>query len=835
MARAYLQALDLTVPHRLDSEGFRTDMRVGTHAQVKRQPAGVLIAVVIAVAPGAAPASAAARTLTSPPYAKLTSTPGLTSEFGSSVALSADAQTAVIGGESDDGGVGAAWVFTRAGSSWVQQGPKLVPRELEPHTAFGARVGARVAISGDGNTVLVGCREGALSGWIFVRSGGTWRQLGRRLTPRDRSAEDPTPASVALSADGRTAVLSGTYTKKHGFGGDGAWVFVQTPRGWKQQGSRLTGHGGSSGGFGYAAALSAHGNTLLLGPAEGGYEGSAWIFKRSHARWEQQGPRLPRSGRRDEFGTSVALSANGRTALIGRPASDPRHRAALVYTLSHEAWVKAAVLRPPLHAPSQYFGRFVALSHDGRTALVTAPNRSGAGYVFTGARHRWTLAATLTRTGGLADDIALSGDGTTVFSAPNGNDPDSTAYVFSRSSAGWSNQTPKIMPGDESGRDDPSFGYSLATSADGTTAVVGQHGGAWVFARTGSGWALQGPRLSAQGADKRFGLSVALSADGNTAVVDDPGENGPSGTVFVFRRSNGVWTQQGPGLTPSDATPSAKARGFQDGFGFAVAISADAGTILVGDPSYGGWSGASWVFARIGASWVQQGSKLTAKDESGEGGFGYSVALSSDGTRALIGGPQDNDAGYDNGTSSTGNSGAIWLFARSAGTWSQHGPKLTASDERGEQDLGAAVALSADGTTALAGGRDNAWVFAASSVGWSQQGPRLSPGSKVVGESPFGEAVALSGDGSIALIGGIPANDCGKYMNEDCSSAGTAWVFTRAGTTWTRGGTKSGRRQFGSSVALSSDGRTALVGSPLEGSRINSVQGGYVLAFALNP
>ena len=69
---------------------------------------------------------------------------------------------------------------------------------------------------------------------------------------------------------------------------------------------------------------------------------------------------------------------------------------------------------------------------------------------------------------------------------------------------------------------------------------------------------------------------------------------------------------------------------------------------------------------------IQQGSKLTGSGETGAGGFGSSVALSADGNTALIGGPYDN-----------GGVGAAWVFTRSGSTWTQQGPKLTASDETG--------------------------------------------------------------------------------------------------------------------------------------------------------
>ena len=97
-----------------------------------------------------------------------------------------------------------------------------------------------------------------------------------------------------------------------------------------------------------------------------------------------------------------------------------------------------------------------------------------------------------------------------------------------------------------------------------------------------------------------------------------------------------------------------------------------ANTALIGGPDDNSLVGAAWVFTRSGATWTQQGPKLTGSDETGAGEFGTSVALSADGNTALIGGPSDNDR-----------LGAAWVFTRSGSTWTQQGAKLTGSGETG--------------------------------------------------------------------------------------------------------------------------------------------------------
>jgi N-acetylglucosamine kinase-like BadF-type ATPase len=101
------------------------------------------------------------------------------------------------------------------------------------------------------------------------------------------------------------------------------------------------------------------------------------------------------------------------------------------------------------------------------------------------------------------------------------------------------------------------------------------------------------------------------------------------------------------------------------------------------------------------------------------------------------------------------------------------------------------------------------FVFARSGTNWAQQGPELFP-NDVIGEEIFGSSVALSDDGNIALVGG----------SQDNEGVGAAWLFNRSGSTWTQQGPKLkgageiGRGEFGAKVALSSDGKVALIGGP---------------------
>jgi hypothetical protein len=366
--------------------------------------------------------------------------------------------------------------------------------------------------------------------------------------------------------------------------------------------------------------------------------------------------------------------------------------------------------------------------------------------------------------------------------------------------------------GEEAGFFGGLFGFTVALSADGNTALIGGPfdnsgvGAAWVFTRSGSTWTQQGEKLTAKSEEETgtglFGQSVALSADGNTALIGALFDSEGKGAAWVFTRSGSTWTQQGAKLAANSA--EAEGGGL---FGGSVALSGDGNTALIGAGSDKEGAGAAWTFTRSGTTWAQEGKKLTpASGEVGPGEFGESVALSTDGETALIGGGVDN-----------GSVGAAWAFTRSGPGWTQQGEKLTANSTE-KAAFGQSVALSGDGQTALIGGpADNngagaAWAFTQSESGWTQQGEKLTPkSSEEVGAGELGQSVALSTAAETALIG----------AGSDNEGAGAAWAFTRSGATWTQLGEKItptsgeeiGKGGFGGAVALSSDGQTGLIGA----------------------
>jgi hypothetical protein len=363
---------------------------------------------------------------------------------------------------------------------------------------------------------------------------------------------------------------------------------------FSQQGPELTGGGQS-------VALSADGNTAIVGGA------NTFIYTRnSSGVWAQQGGALNQS-------QSVSLSANGNIALVGTGSG------ALVYTRdSNGVWTQqGSVLTANDAVGNPGLGRSVALSADGSTAIV----------------------------GGPYDNLNPS------FSiGENTAGPTGAAWIYTLSDGVWTQRgsklvgvgTPVGVPADQN------EGWSVALSANGDTAIVGAPGpfvgwqvftqipgAVWVFTRSGSTWRQQGGNLAADKNLQLLGQSVALSDDGNTAIVGASVVNGQDGAALLYTRNNGAWTQSGS-LVGTGAIGLASYQGsFQ---GWSVALSADGNTAIVGGIADNMFVGAVWVYFRSSGVWTQQGNKLVAQNTVGQGKQGSSVALSADGTTAIVGG-----------------------------------------------------------------------------------------------------------------------------------------------------------------------------------------------------
>jgi hypothetical protein len=386
----------------------------------------------------------------------------------------------------------------------------------------------------------------------------------------------------------------------------------------------------------------------------------------------------------------------------------------------------------------------------------------------------------------------------------------------------------KILASDRQTSED--FGKSISLSSDGTTLLVGAsgettspntfNGAAYVYTRSGGAWVQQQKLLASDAASSdNFGDSVSISSDGNTAIIgayrEDTSPYTDNGAAYVYTRSGGVWTQQQK-LVASDAASSEE-------FGKSVSISSDGNTAIIGtSPASSNANGAAYVFTRSGGVWTQQ-QKLVASDAAAGDLFGSSVALSPNGNMALVG-------AYDEDTSPNTGQGAVYVYTRSGGVWTQQ-QKLVASDAASSENFGYSISISSDGNTALITSyRETTnsiqagavYVFTLSGGVWTQQ-QKLLNSDRESGDF-FGISISISSSGNTALIGAS-----GKDIPL-LRGAGAAYVFTRSGGVWTQQQKivsldAEPSDGFGTSVALSPDGNTAIVGAPFEDTSPNTRNG----------
>ncbi len=372
------------------------------------------------------------------------------------------------------------------------------------------------------------------------------------------------------------------------------------------------------------------------------------------------------------------------------------------------------------------------------------------------------------------------------------------------------------------GRDLPA---SLAT--DGTTL-------SWVVDDTGAVYPItidpvvvsaSAAKATFKGKDDKFGYSVALNSSGAVALVgaiqNKTGGDPNAGAAYIFTMPAGGWSGT---TSASAATATFTGGAANDFFGCSVALNSTGAVALVGaynNNTAGSQAGAAYIFTMPAGGWsgTTSASKANATFTGGRGNdqFGYSVALNSTGAVALVG------ARYNNTVSSQ--DGAAYIFTMPPGGWS--GTTTSASSANAtftggaNNEFGTSVALNSTGTLALIGAirTGAAYIFEAPGGVWNGTTSASAANATFTQgaiSDDFGCSVALSSDGKQALIGAT-------YNDTAGDNAGAAYIFTMPAGGWS--GTTSASKanatftggydgdHFGNSVALNSTGAVALVGA----------------------
>ena len=775
-------------------------------------------------------------------------------QFGFAVGVSGD--TIVVGAryEDEDAGgentltsSGSAYVFKRTGAVWAQEA-KLAAADRAGYDYFGWSVGI------DRDTVVVGAyyedhdaggaeyKNAAGSAYVFTRHGTEWSQQ-QKLVASDRYGYTLSPSSYAgygdqfghaVAINGDTIVVGARY-EDHDADGENsktnagsAYVFVRNGSGvWSQQQKIVAGDRRRSDDFGWSVAVDA--DTVIVGARYQDYDagdknsksdaGAAYIFTRTGSTWSQQ-QKIVASDRAsgDYFGHAVAV--DGDAVIVGAYGEDDGLTgvkslvgAVYVFTRAGTVWSQQKKLGALDGGAGDYLGFAVGFSGD---TVVAGAYRQDTGFSNAGAAYFFVTAD------GVCDNTKRNSCRVgTADDAAEADDTDQykwrcTGEAGADDSAVCSVLKSKVKVGvcDNAVR----FGCSVGEANIASRAAVGTN---WEWKCDGPAGGSLSPKCSMPRADVRAVLKVeegkvqasdkaasdqfgyAVAIDGDTAVVgaryedeDASGGNNKNnaGAAYIFTRTNSVWSQQAK-LVASD-------RAANDHFGSSVAVDGD--TVVVGawyeDHNADGEksssaAGAAYVFTRSGSSWSQQ-QKLVALDRSSYDEFGFTVAIDRD--TIVVGAPKQDGRGSSYSACSSSSTrnycyGAVYVFTRYGNSWTQQ-EKLIASDRYYTDQFGYSVAI--DGDTVVAGAwyedhdadgenskssAGSAYIFTRSGSSWSQQQKIVA--SDRDGGDRFGHSVGVEGN---TVIVGAYAEDEDADGNNSKSAAGSAYIFTRSGSSWSQ-------------------------------------------------
>ena len=320
-----------------------------------------------------------------------------------------------------------------------------------------------------------------------------------------------------------------------------------------------------------------------------------------------------------------------------------------------------------------------------------------------------------------------------------------------------------------------------------------------------------GGEIKLVGAEEGIRNRGRLPADivGDVVIVGkhnvDHDKHPGAGRIYTLNRDKWELTAE---LTAHDRKPNTG----QAGFGYDVAISGPPGRrnadyAIIGAPGDDGAAenaGAAYIYAFNSPHW-QQEVKLTAADAGERDAFGYVVSI--DGTTAVVGAPDDDDAGN--------NSGAVYVFVRDANGWKQH-TKLVPKELGKLDSFGDAVEILESTLIVGAPGHTHdgvrfagaVFVFVRDGDTWRMQA-KLTADDAGAGDQ-FGVSVGMEGD---TIIVGAK-----KHDPDGIKDAGAAYIFQRSGNTWKQQAKLTAPKKrngdhFGTGVATSRD--IAIVGAPL--------------------
>ena len=275
-------------------------------------------------------------------------------------------------------------------------------------------------------------------------------------------------------------------------------------------------------------------------------------------------------------------------------------------------------------------------------------------------------------------------------------------------------------------------------------------------------------------------------------------------------------------------------------FGHSCAINTDGTRMIVGCPNedIGATNyGAVYIYTYSNGKW-DDGYRIgapTPVSGTGDQGFGKDVDISNDGNRVVVGAWYDDTGATD--------AGAAYVYSYSNGSWT-HAGRIQSSDIQAQDRFGKSVAISGDGTKIIVGavyedtGATTAgagYIFAYNGSSWAQQAKLQAHDAATGGDAEFGWQVAMNNDGT-KVVAGAPFHDL-NASDGAAANAGAAYVFAYDGSSWSeeakiQASDIAAGDQFGFTVDINSDGTKIVVGSEHEATGGTAAGAVYVYTYS---
>ena len=675
--------------------------------------------------------------------------------------------------------------------------------------------GRSVSISDDGNKLLVG-GPGNEAMYLFSRSSGVWTEQLKLSSPSDKTYQK-FGSTVCISGDGATlAGNSPGWGQTPGAENGAVFVFAHTGTSWGAGQTLLNSDNSPGQKFGHCLSLSYNGDVLAAGTQSTSYStptkpGKAYVFSRKSGVWSEDAIFVadnPQAG--DEFGAAVAVSADGALCVVGstndKSVYGTRTGSAYLFKLENGIWSKKEKVVSQDAKPEDKFGSSVVISKNNAFfAVGSGDGGVGAVYIYAikslSVISKPSVVSPINNSTGRAGTVSIT---SSAFTVASGSDTHlssdwelSTSNTFSSVVNSLLASTVNKTTWSVSGLTENTT-YYVRVRYTATSGTVSPWSNVSSFSTAVSFNSMKYLNMltasdAAASANPSeitsyFGYSVALSGNGKVCVVGDYIKNAEKGKVYIYEKhTDGSW-QQKQMLEP---TPQFSTGDTRTQFGASVAVSFDGSVIAVGSPresanTVNSYTGALYVFRKVATVW-----QLIAKTNGvSPYQYGLPLYLSNDGSVLAV--------------------CAYWVPS-GAGVLGVTVFKIQGSSL--DQIYGVAgnsrlAGLSGDGKVLVTYVSGQAPV----TVSVHRLEPGVSSNNVITTFQQTFTSCSLSYDGSVIAIGNTGANSySGEVYIYGFIKSNIALIQTL------KPSTVRPMSYFGSSVALTADGKTCLVGEPASG------------------